>query len=284
MDNNYYLPAQIIENNLKAGVNKAKLKTGRMILMGMFAGMFIAIGAEGSNLAVHSISDFGIAKTAAGCVFPVGLMMLSIIGAELFTGNCMMLAAVCDKRITVLQMLRNWIIVYLSNLFGAVITASVVFGSGQYDASSGGLGAYTIKVAMGKTGLDFGKALLSGIMCNILVCVAVLMSGAAKDVIGKLFACFFPIMVFVISGFEHCVANMYYIPAGIMAATNSSYVDKACELYGYTAEQIEEQLTIGNFFGANLLPVTIGNIIGGGVIIGLGLYVINKPSGAPKAE
>jgi formate/nitrite transporter FocA (FNT family) len=108
------------------------------------------------------------------------------------------------------------------------------------------------------------------------------MAASAKDIIGKIFAAFFPIMVFVISGFEHCVANMYYIPAGMMAATNDKYVEKACELYGYTADQISSQLTIGNFFGVNLLPVTIGNIIGGGIIIGLGLYVINKKNDNTK--
>lgn len=247
MENNYFAPAQIIENNLKGAVGKANLKLHKMIMMGFFAGMFIAIGAEGSNLAVHTIDNFGLAKTLAGCIFPVGLMMLSIIGAELFTGNCMMIAAVVDRRIKLVQMLKNWIVVYLSNLLGSVVTASLIYGSGQFDNSAGGLGAYTIKVAMGKTGLDFGNAFVSGIMCNILVCVAVLMASSAKDIIGKIFACFFPIMVFVISGFEHCVANMYYIPAGIMAASNSKYVDKACELYGYTAQQISDQLTIGNF-------------------------------------
>ena len=277
MENNYFAPAQIIENNLKGAVGKAKLKLHKMIMMGFFAGMFIAIGAEGSNLAVHTIDNFGLAKTLAGCIFPVGLMMLSIIGAELFTGNCMMIAAVVDRRIKLVQMLKNWIVVYLSNLLGSVVTASLIYGSGQFDNSAGGLGAYTIKVAMGKTGLDFGNAFVSGIMCNILVCVAVLMASSAKDIRGQICACFCPIMVFVISGFEHCVANMYYIPAGIMAASNSKYVDKACELYGYTAQQISDQLTIGNFFGKNLLPVTLGNIIGGGVIVGLGLYVINKP-------
>lgn len=277
MEINYFTPQQIIENNLNTCVKKANLRLGRMILMSMFAGMFIAIGAEGSNLAVHDIGNLGIAKTVAGCVFPVGLMMLSVIGAELFTGNCMMITAVVDRRISLLRMLRNWVVVYLGNILGSVLTAAVVFGSGQFDATGGALGAYTIKVAMGKTGLDFGKAFLSGIMCNILVCVAVLMSSAAKDIAGKLLACFFPIMVFVVSGFEHCVANMYYIPAGIMASTNDNYVDRACELYGYTAAQISSQLDIGHFFGTNLLPVTLGNIVGGGVIVGLGLYVINRP-------
>lgn len=277
MEMNYYTSAQIIENNLSAGVKKANLKLANLILMGFFAGMFIAIGAEGSNMAIHTVDNFGISKLIAGCVFPVGLMMLSVIGAELFTGNCMMISAVVDGRIKLVRMLRNWVVVYFSNMLGSVVTAALIFGSGQFDSSAGALGAYTIKVAMGKTGLDFGNALVSGIMCNVLVCIAVLMSSAAKDIIGKLFSCFFPIMVFVVSGFEHCVANMYYIPAGIMAASNVKYVDKACELYGYTADQIHSQLTVGSFFGSNLLPVTIGNIIGGGLIVGLGLYYINRP-------
>ena len=108
MENNYYVPAQIIENNLKGAVGKANLKLYKMIMMGFFAGMFIAIGAEGSNLAVHTVDNFGLAKTLAGCIFPVGLMMLSIIGAELFTGNCMMITAVIDGRIKLVQMLKNW--------------------------------------------------------------------------------------------------------------------------------------------------------------------------------
>jgi formate/nitrite transporter len=282
MDNNFFTPAQIVENNIKSGVNKANLKLSKMILLGIFAGMFIAIGAEGSNLSVHNISDVGLARTLAGTVFPVGLMLLVIIGGELFTGNCMLTMALADKQIRVSQMLRNWIVVFFSNMAGAVFMALLVCASGQFDYSDGGLGAYTIKVAMGKTGLEFSKALISGILCNFLVCVAVLMAASAKDIIGKIFAAFFPIMVFVISGFEHCVANMYYIPAGMMAATNDKYVEKACELYGYTADQISSQLTIGNFFGVNLLPVTIGNIIGGGIIIGLGLYVINKKNDNTK--
>ena len=186
MENNYYVPAQIIENNLKGAVGKANLKLYKMIMMGFFAGMFIAIGAEGSNLAVHTVDNFGLAKTLAGCIFPVGLMMLSIIGAELFTGNCMMITAVIDGRIKLVQMLKNWVIVYLSNMLGSVVTAALIYGSGQFDNSAGGLGAYTIKVAMGKTGLDFCNAFMSGIMCNVLVCIAVLMSSSAKDIIGKL--------------------------------------------------------------------------------------------------
>lgn len=276
MENNFNTPIQVIEGNINGAVSKAKLKLPKMILMGLFAGLFIAIGASASSLASHDISNVGLARTITGVVFPVGLMMIIVIGGELFTGNSMMVMAAVDKKITAVELLRNWIVVYISNLAGSVVAAFIIYMSGQFDYTSGKLGAYTIKIAMGKADIGFGKAVFSGIMCNILVCAAVLMAGAAKDIIGKLFSVFFPIFAFVVSGYEHCVANMYYIPAGIFASNNQSYVDKACEVYGYTSEQIAETLTLGGFFGSNLLPVTIGNLIGGGVIISLGLYTIYR--------
>ena len=269
MEMNFFNPTQIVENNIKTGVTKANLNVIKMMIMGFFAGLFIAIGAEGSNLAIHTVSNVGLSRTLAGAVFPVGLMLVIIIGGELFTGNCMIIMAVVDGKARLTGMLKNWILVYLSNFLGALFAAYAVFASGQFDYSDGGLGAFTIKVAMGKT-------FFSGIMCNILVCLAVLMCSASKDIIGKIFAAFFPIMVFVISGFEHCVANMYYIPAGMIAATNDRYVDKACELYGYTADQIHSQLNVYGFGVKNLMPVTLGNIVGGCVVVSLGLYAIWK--------
>ena len=257
MENNYYSPVQILENNIKAGINKANMGLLKMILLGMFAGMFIAIGAEGSNLAAHNLTGVGVART--------------VTGGELFTGNCMLTMALADHKIKALQMIKNWVVVYFSNMLGSILTAACVYASGQYDYSDGALGAFTIKVAMGKADIDISKAIFSGILCNILVCIAVLRSSAAKDLIGKLFGAFFPILIFVISGFEHCVANMYYIPAGIIASGNSQYLDKACELYGYTSAQISDTLTVGGFVH-NLLLVTLGNIIGGGIVVSLGLY------------
>ena len=159
MDNNYYSPVQIIENNIKAGVNKANMGLLRMIVLGIFAGMFIAVGAEASSLAAHNLTDVGVARTLTGVVFPVGLMMLVVIGGELFTGNCMMTMALADRKITWIGMLKNWIVVYFSNMLGSVLTAACVYASGQYDYSAGGLGAYTIKIAMGKADMDFSKAL-----------------------------------------------------------------------------------------------------------------------------
>ena len=150
----------------------------------------------------------------------------------------------------------------------------MVYMSGQLNYTDGLLGAYTIKVAMGKLSLSFGEAFFSGIMCNIFVCAAVLMAGAAKDIAGKVWAIFFPIMAFVVSGYEHCVANMYYIPAGMFAMNNEAYVEKAIDTYGYTAEQLQS-LNMGNFLVNNALPVTLGNMVGGMIFVAMPLYLIH---------
>ena len=136
------------------------------------------------------------------------------------------------------------------------------------------MGAFTIKVAVGKLSMDFGTAFISGILCNIFVCIAVLMAMSAKDIAGKVWAIFFPILAFVVSGYEHCVANMYYIPAGIFAASNEAYVQAAMDAYGYTAEQLEA-LNWTNMHITNPIPVTLGNIVGGMIFVGLPLYLIH---------
>ena len=229
------VPAEVVSANINAAVAKAAAKKRRIFVLGIMAGAFIAMGAQSSSLAVHNITDVGIARTL--------------------------------------------LIVYLGNFAGAVLIAFLVAHSGQYDYSAGALGAYTIKTAVGKTGLSFMRALFSGILCNILVCAAVLMAAAAKDIGGKVLAIFFPILAFVVSGFEHCVANMYYIPAGIFAAGNPAYVQKAQELYGLGAEKLTG-LNWGSFVTVNLLPVTIGNIIGGAVMVGgVCFYLHGKAEG-----
>ena len=156
-----------------------------------------------------------------------------------------------------------------------MLFAELVNLSGQYSYTNGLLGAFTIKVAMGKLGMSFGAAFISGILCNFFVCIAVLMAAASKDIGGKVWAIFFPIMAFVVSGYEHCVANMYYIPAGIFAKANSTYAAVAMESYGYTTLQLES-LNWTNFVVKNLIPVTLGNIVGGMVFVGLPLYLIHS--------
>lgn len=271
MENSFYTPSEVIKSNIKSAVAKANLPLAKMILLGLMAGAFIAFGGAASSVAAHGVADVGLARSIAGAIFPVGLMLVVFTGSELFTGNSLMIMAVIDKKITLLKMIRNLVVVYFANFIGALIIDALVFLSGQFDFSGGGLGAYTIKVALAKTSIAPVTAVISGILCNILVCLAIVLAGTAKDSIGRIFGIFFPIAAFVVCGFEHCVANMFYIPAGMLAATNTAYVQKAQELYGITAQQCS---SLTHFAGTeSLLFVTIGNIIGGVLFVGVVLYM-----------
>lgn len=268
-------PPQIVAANMNAAKSKTELSLGRMILLGILAGMFIAGGASASSLAMHAISNVGLARLVAGTIFPVGLMMIVLVGGELFTGDCLMIMGCVHGKFSVSKMVKVLIVVYLSNLVGSLLFAGLVYASGQYNYTNGMLGAFTIKVALGKLNLSFGAAVASGILCNIFVCMAVLMATAARDISGKIWGIFFPILTFIVSGYEHCVANMYYIPAGIFAKASSTYASLAMESYGYTTLQLDS-LNWANFVVKNLIPVTIGNILGGMVFVGLPLYLIHQ--------
>ncbi len=274
MELNFNNPKEVVEANMKAGVGKANLPIGKMILLGILAGMFIALGGSGSNVAVYDIANVGLQRTLAGVIFPAGLMMIVLVGGELFTGNCLMSMAAWDKQIKWSRMVRNLVVVFFSNLVGALLVDVIVYFSGQFDYSAGKLGAYTISVAVKKIAISPYKAVFSGILCNVLVCVAILMAAAAKDVAGKILAIFFPIWLFVVSGYEHVVANMYYIPAGILASLNRDYVDRAKEIYSLTDTQLAS-LNV-----ADALPsfvfVTIGNLIGGALVVGGLCYLTQR--------
>ena len=186
-----------------------------------------------------------------------------------------MIVGLPEGDITPVELVKTLILVWFGNLAGGVLLSLLIVGSGQLDYSAGLLGAYTIKVALAKAAITPLKAITSGILCNILVCFAVFMTMCAKDVTGKLLSSFFVIMLFVTSGFEHCVANMYYMTAGILAKMNASYAACAAEAYGITGDQLAA-LNWKTMMANNLLPVTIGNIIGGACCVGLPLYYINK--------
>lgn len=267
-------PIEVVERNIEGAVRKANLPLTKMILLGIMAGVFIALGGATSSTAAHAVDNVGMARMVSGVVFPIGLMMIVFVGGELFTGNCLIFMAVMDGKVSWKKFCRNLFIVYLSNLAGALLIDYLLFFSGNLDYSGGRLGAYTIKIALGKISISPLQGITSGILCNILVCVAILMAAAAKDFAGKVWAIFFPIFAFVVGGFEHCVANMFYIPMGMMAASNSSYIEKANQIYGITIEEISK-LTIANSF-QNLLPVTIGNLIGGAACVGSICYVIHQ--------
>lgn len=263
-----------INNYREASVAKANTSSMGLIGKSMFAGMMIGMGAAGSSVAAHAITNVGLARLTAAVVFPVGLMMVILMGAELSTGDCLMAMALPDKKISFKSLLRVLVLVYIGNWIGATLLSLCIYWCGQLDYSAGLLGAYTIKLAVGKTSITFLKGITSGILCNILVCAAVLMAGCAKDVTGKLLVSFFVIMLFVTGGFEHCVANMYYITAGLLAKCNPAYVEVAMQQYGLTDVQLAA-LNFKSFCVTNLIPVTIGNILGGAVLFGLPLYFLH---------
>ena len=271
MDKIFNSPEEVIEANICGGEKKVSLPLLKMILLGIMAGAFIALGAATSSTAAHAVTNVGLSRFVAGAIFPVGLMLITFIGGELFTGNCLTSMGAMDHRFSWGKVVRDLCIIWLSNLVGALIIVALTYFSGNLDYSAGLLGAYSIKVALGKATITPIKGIASGILCNILVCAAILMGAAAKDISGKVWAIFFPIMAFVVGGFEHCVANMFYIPMGMVAATNDAYVAKAAEAYGITADQLAN-LSVAGFF-ANQIPVTMGNILGGMIFVGLPCYL-----------
>lgn len=269
----YLTPPEIVEATLQTGVKKAQMPVAAQLLLGFLAGAFIAFAAEGSNMAAFNLfaepTTYGLGKALAGSIFGTGLMLVLIAGGELFTGNTMMLAALFEKKIKLGSMLKNWTVVYLGNFIGSVFIAYMMVQSGLFNSGDNVLGAMTIKIAAYKTGLSFNSAFFLGIMCNWLVCLAVWMCYGAQDIAGKVLAIFFPIWLFITSGFEHSVANMYYIPAGILAKSNEKWVAAAME-HGVTPEKLAH-LNWSSFAMNNLLPVTLGNIVGGGLLVA-GVY------------
>ena len=264
MDNKFLTTQEIADFTVNAGVKKANLTITAQFVLGVLAGAFIAFGAQASNMATHTISDVAAAKLIGGLIFPAGLMLVLMAGAELFTGNNLMIMALSERRITLAQLIRSWVVVYAGNFAGSVLVALLVSWSGQLNYTGGLLGGVTIKAAAGKVSLTFTQAFVLGILCNWLVCLAVWMSFGAKDGVSKAVCVFFPIWLFVASGFEHSIANMYYIPAGILA--KSAYTSKALEL-GVSQTAIDS-LNWCTMFTRNLLPVTLGNILGGAGFVG----------------
>ena len=213
---------------------------------------------------------YGLGKVLAGAVFGTGLMLVVLAGGELFTGNALVIVSVLDRKVTVRAMLLNWLLVYIGNFVGSLCIAMMMWRSGLFNSSGGLLGGMTIKIASYKTTLPFHSAFFLGIMCNWLVCLAVWVSYGAADIAGKALTIFFIICLFVTSGFEHSIANMYYIPAGIFAKQNPQWL----AMSQVPADQIAN-LNWFNFFVRNLIPVTLGNIAGGSVMVGA-LYWLSR--------
>ncbi len=275
------LPAAMAAKAEDLGVKKANLPWLNMLFLGILAGAFIGIGAIfATTVAAGSMSikdaagaaafstglPYGITRLLVGLSFTVGLILVVVGGAELFTGNTLITIAFASKKVTLMQLLRNWTIVYIGNFVGAVLTALIVFWGKQYSFGNGSIGLAALNIGEQKTAFDFLQAIALGIMCNALVCMAVWMCYSARSTTDKILAIIPPIATFVAAGFEHSIANMYFVPLALFVKFWGD--PKFFTMIGKTAADFPH-LTWSNFFVMNLLPVTIGNIIGGGFMVGL---------------
>jgi len=250
-DNPYdaYAPGEIARQVEEIGVTKANLPNMKILMLAILAGAFIALGAAFYTLVItNSGLGFGPERLLGGIAFSLGLILVIVGGAELFTGNNLIVMAWADRKVSTLLLLRNWFFVFMGNFVGAMATALIVSWSGIFELGGGAVGETAVRIATAKVALPFDQAFFRGVLCNVLVCLAIWLCFAAHSVISKIVAILFPISAFVALGFEHSVANMYLIPAGMLAGAGEiAPID----------------------FAINLFFVTGGNILGGSVLVAL---------------
>jgi len=260
-----YSPKEVEQRIERVGVTKARLGLVELIALGVLAGAFIGFGALYYTI-VASDPDlsFALSRMLGGLVFSLGLILVVVAGAELFTGNNLMVMAWVSGRVSTRLLLRNLVVVYVANFAGAAGLALLVYLSGHLSMNGGEVGAKAVAIAQAKADLDLTEAFFRGVLCNVLVCLAVWLAAAARSVAGKVLAILFPISAFVAAGFEHCVANMYFLPLGMLAAPDTAPVP------------IDALWT-------NLVPVTLGNIVGGAGLVGLVYWLVyhrNRETGS----
>ena len=251
-------PTETLDTINKASVKKATSSTSRLLILGFLAGLMIAFAALFSTIASMNLledpSTFGLAKLIQGFTFSGGLIMVVLTGSELFTGNSLMVIGILDDKITWRQLLRNWSLVFVGNFLGASLLALLCYVAGTYSMNGGLVGSTLASISSAKCALTPEKGIILGLLCNILVCLAVYMAFSAKSLPGKLLSCIFPVMFFVACGFEHSIANLFYIPAGFLA---SGTVD----ILGFLS---------------NIFFVVIGNILGGSIFVACSFYIANS--------
>lgn len=263
-------PDKILPRAIDIYTNKTKIKLKTLMVLGFFAGAFVALAAEASTLTASSLladkTSFAIGKLVQGLVFTPGLIFILLAGGELFTGNCLMTIPLLEKKINLKTMIRSRILVYFANFISALSIAFLLYASGQWFFADCLVGVRTILIAKSKIDFSFVQVLILGLLGNFLVCLGVWMSLGAKSYGSKVLSAFFPISIFVLSGFEHSIANMYYLPAGILAKSIPNLASKSGLGEGLAS------LNISNMVIKNLLPVTLGNIIGGAIFVGILYY------------
>lgn len=260
------LPADMAAKAEQVGVAKAGLSLQRLVPLGVLAGAFIGLGANFSQVVTSDTSlSPGIKAVLGGLVFSLGLILVVVSGAELFTGNALIVMAFAGRKVGGPALLRNWVVVYVSNLVGAASVAALVNWSGRLDAGKGELAARVLATAEAKGSLHWGNAFASGILANALVCLAVWMTLSARSLVDKVVVIVPPVTAFVAAGFEHSIANMYFFPAAL--------------LHGADADH--PHVTLTGFVWRNLVPVTLGNIVGGALLVGLVywfVYLRHRPT------
>jgi formate/nitrite transporter len=261
----------------EAGVRKASLDALSTLALAVLAGAFIALGAVFATVALAgaATTPWGLTRVVAGLVFSVGLILVVVGGAELFTGNNLIVMAWAGRRITMSALLRNWVLVYVGNFAGAFSLAVAVLVARTHEAGGGAFGVTALDIAAAKLQLGFGQAVALGTLCNVLVCLAVWLTYSARSTADRILAVVPPISAFVAAGFEHSIANMYFVPVGLLVATFDPAFIAASGL-----DAQAQALSWGRFLTRNLLPVTVGNIIGGAVLVGaVYWFVYLRPGG-----
>ena len=252
-----YTPAEMASRVEAGGVAKAALDAPRMLGLAILAGAFIGLGAAVSTVAATDTGlGYGPTRLIAGLAFSLGLVLVMVGGAELFTGNNLIVIAWADRRVTTRALLRNWAIVYVGNFLGALATAYGVYLSGIHKLASGKVGETALAIARAKVSLSFSEAFARGVFCNALVCLAVWLGFSARTTTDKILCVVFPVTAFVAAGFEHSIANMYFVPMGMLLDRSST------------------SLSWSGLLVDNLLPVTLGNVFGGSLMVGLAYWFI----------
>lgn len=262
---NFLTPTETIQAIVQNGKRVMTQCRKRTFLLAFLAGVYIAFGAQFSTMVSHDTAQFagvGVARLLAGVVFSAGLMLVIICGAELFTGNSLLVSSALDGEIPWSKLIENWGLVLLGNLLGSLFMAWLLYESRLWQTNT--VANQVMSIAVAKCQLPFGVALVRGILCNWLVCLAVCMATAARDIASKMLACLVPIATFVASGFEHSIANMYFIPIALMLKQGTGMSEPA-------------SLTWQNFLMANIAPVTLGNIIGGVLFVAMAYWFVHLP-------
>ena len=268
-----YSPPQtavIVENK---AVARAKLRVTQTFALSIMAGIFVALGAQFATFVTSdSTLHFGLTALIAGVVFSLGLILVETAGAELFTGNNLNILGYLSNRITTWELLRIWVIVYIGNFIGSLLMVCLMYKTHQFEFFHNMVGAKALLIAHKKINLSFTEALARGVLCNALVCLNAWLCYSGRTLADKVISVIFPIGGFVASGFEHCVANMYFIPMGLVLRNNPAVVAAAEKMAGKSLDL--SQLTWKGFFINNLIPVTLGNFIGGVILIGTVFWFI----------